>query len=123
MSPDAKQILQSILKRDITLTEREKAALRSVIDGKPMAPSSPQAIPVPQRNLGSRLLTRADVARHLNTSISTVERLEKVGHLSSVAITSDCPRFLPDEVQDFIQLRKAMRSRVRPCATASDAAA
>jgi len=118
MSPDAKQILQSILKRDATLTECERTALRSIIARPTFAASQQQPIPPEHGKLGGRLLTRAEVARHLGASISTVERLEKTGYLRPVAITSDSPRFLPDEVQAFIEQKKAMRAQRRPGATA-----
>jgi hypothetical protein len=123
MSPDAKQILQSILKRDATLMEHEKAALRSIIAGGPILPALQPPIPPPPVVLGGQLLTRAQVAEHLNASISTVERLERTGQLTPIAITSDCPRFLPEEIIAFIESRKARRTQRRHGSIKEDAAA
>ncbi|MBW7897068.1 MAG: helix-turn-helix domain-containing protein [Opitutaceae bacterium] len=113
MSPDAKQILQSILKRDATLTVHEQDWLRSIIAGGPILPAPQLPTPQPPVTLGGQLLTRAQVAEHLNASISTVERLERTGQLTPISITSDCPRFLPEEVNEFIESRKARRTQRR----------
>jgi len=110
MSPEAKQIFQGILKRDTSLTEWEQSALRSILVGQELLQPVLPAIQRPVA-LSQPLLTRAQVAEHLNVSVSTVERLEKAGQLKPITITTDCPRFLPEEINVFKEALKAQRNQ------------
>lgn len=106
MSPDSKQILESILKRDRSLTEVEKHALNRVLKGPVFsmaAPSDPLQTMAPP----TMLMSRAMVAEKLGVSISTVERLQAVGEITPVYVTADAPRFIAEEIHTFIARRKA----------------
>lgn len=108
MTPETKDILESIAKRDKTLSAAARATIRGLIDGTAQPAATPATAIVPDDR---PLLTRAQVAERLNMSEATVWRLEKAGLLVPVSMTPDCPRFLPAEVDTYLASRMAERAR------------
>ena len=107
MSPEGKLLLQSISKRDKTLTEQERALIEALLSGI-SAPGLGSSEPPPDN-----LLKLSAVAIWLDVSEATIRRLDDDDELVPLYITPDLPRYDPKEVDAFLATRRAIRDQAR----------